>query len=79
MARFTESQKRVYEHDDGHAVVIAGAGAGKTTVMTQRVIRLVRDENVPSDSIVMLTFTVKAAATMRARITAARASFVGGV
>jgi len=38
--------------------------------MTQRVIRLVRDENVPSDSIVMLTFTVKAAATMRARIPA---------
>ena len=69
-ARFTESQRLVYGHDDGHAVVIAGAGAGKTTVMTQRVIRLVRDENVPSSSIAMLTFTVKAAATMKARIAA---------
>ncbi len=68
MATLTPSQMRVYRHGRGHAVVLAGAGAGKTAVMVQRVIRLIREEGVDSSRIAMLTFTKKAAETMKSRI-----------
>jgi ATP-dependent exoDNAse (exonuclease V) beta subunit len=51
-----------------NAVVTAGAGSGKTRVLSERYLRLVLDEHVPVDRILTLTFTRKAAAEMYERI-----------
>ena len=49
------------------AVVIAGAGSGKTTLMAARVVYLVATEQVRPDEVLGLTFTTKAASQLRAR------------
>src|SRR6188508_2789076 len=50
------------------AVVIAGAGSGKTTLMAARVVYLVLTGQVRPDQVLGLTFTTKAATELRARI-----------
>jgi len=62
----TEQQK-AYEADH-NVVVSAGAGSGKTTVLSRRYVRLVQEKHLPVDSILTLTFTRKAAAEMFSRI-----------
>ena len=61
-----EQEAAVYE--DRAAVVSAGAGAGKTTVLSLRFVRLVMERKAHSDQIMTLTFTKKAAAEMYERI-----------
>ena len=53
---------------DQNCVVSAGAGSGKTTVLTYRFLRLVLEEKAHCDQILTLTFTRKAAREMRERI-----------
>ena len=55
-------------HDDGPALVIAGAGTGKTRTLVYRVARLVED-GTPPESILLLTFTRRAAREMLNRAT----------
>ncbi|MGL5825944.1 MAG: ATP-dependent helicase [Nocardioides sp.] len=55
------------------AVVIAGAGSGKTSVMAARVLFLVANGLVTADQVLGLTFTTKAAAELRSRVTRALA------
>ncbi|MCA1949048.1 MAG: UvrD-helicase domain-containing protein, partial [Treponema sp.] len=62
-----DEQLAAYEADH-NVVVSAGAGSGKTTVLSHRYVRLVRDKKLPVDSILTLTFTRKAAAEMFSRI-----------
>ena len=50
------------------AVVIAGAGSGKTSLMAARVVYLVANDLVRPDEVLGLTFTTKAAAELRSRI-----------
>jgi ATP-dependent DNA helicase UvrD/PcrA len=59
------------------AVVVAGAGSGKTTVMAARVVWLVRTGEVAPHQVLGLTFTNKAAAELRARVRAALAKANG--
>ncbi len=49
-------------------VVVAGAGSGKTTVMTARVVWLVATGQVRADQVLGLTFTNKAASELSARV-----------
>jgi len=51
--------------------VVAGAGTGKTTVLVDRFLKLVRADGLEPDRILALTFTLKAAAEMRQRVRAA--------
>jgi ATP-dependent helicase/nuclease subunit A len=53
---------------DNNAVVSAGAGSGKTTVLAKRYVRLVTERGLKVNEVLTLTFTRKAAAEMRGRI-----------
>ena len=66
-------QKEAVTHKSGPLVVIAGAGSGKTRVITARIANLILNQNAIANSIVALTFTNKAAGEMKNRIT----SFLG--
>ena len=52
----------------GPSVILAGAGSGKTRVLVAKVIYLVKEKNIDPSSIVMMTFTNKAATEMKERI-----------
>src|SRR3989339_1744625 len=52
----------------GPTVILAGAGSGKTRILVSKVIYLIKEKNISPASIVMMTFTNKAAAEMKERI-----------
>lgn len=61
-------QKQAIGHGAGPLLIIAGAGTGKTTVVTERIADLIINRQVPSDNILALTFTDKAAGEMQDRV-----------
>src|ERR1700684_2270040 len=62
-------QRAAVEHGDGPLLVVAGAGTGKTRVITERIRHLLEsDPNLPAQAIVGLTFTDKSAAEMKYRL-----------
>lgn len=65
-----KSQKIAVNFDEGPVLVIAGAGTGKTRVITERIRRLIEEEKAKPSEILALTFTEKAAAEMMGRLDA---------
>ncbi len=63
-----ECQRAAIEHVHGPMLVIAGAGTGKTTVLTKRIANLIRQGHARPDEVLAVTYTKNAAQEMRERV-----------
>lgn len=73
------AQREAADHLHGPILVIAGAGSGKTRVLTARIAHLIETHRVPPERIFAVTFTNKAAAEMKHRIGALLSRDPGGL
>ena len=68
LADLTPRQRKAVTHGEGPLLIVAGAGTGKTTVLTRRIAWLIAEKRARPSEILALTFTEKAAAEMQERV-----------
>ena len=66
--KLDKNQQKAVEHFQGPALVVAGPGSGKTTVIKERILYLIREHNVDPERILALAFNKEAAKEMEKRI-----------
>ena len=73
--KLNKEQKEAVVHTEGPAIILAGAGSGKTRVLVHKVLYLIVEKGVNPGNILMVTFSNKAAGEMKERIKALLHSF----
>ena len=66
--RLNDPQRKAVQYRGGPALILAGAGSGKTRVLTARIAHLVQEHGIPPQQIFAVTFTNRSAAEMRRRV-----------
>jgi DNA helicase-2/ATP-dependent DNA helicase PcrA len=66
--KLNKEQKQAVMHEKGPLLIVAGAGTGKTTVITQRIVNLIEKNLAKPEEILAVTFTEKAATEMEERV-----------
>jgi len=66
--KLNKEQKEAVLHEKGPLLIVAGAGTGKTTVITQRIVNLIEKGLVKPEEILAVTFTEKASSEMEERV-----------
>lgn len=69
LSKLNERQREAVQHGDGPLLVLAGAGSGKTSTMAYRIVHLVAERRISPENILGLSFTNKAAAELKHRVT----------
>ena len=62
------AQRLAIEHADGPLLIIAGPGSGKTFTLVERIVYLIKQKGATPESLLVVTFTEKAAAELTTRI-----------